>query len=116
MPWVKCRRFPLKICWSSATSGICPTAFQFRIPLNWTAERASDAAEAMGITAERVSQLGLADRVVAEPLGGAHRNISQMCDTLKTQLKDALGKVQALSTEDMLEQRYQRYMSYGIPV
>ena len=81
-----------------------------------TAERAADAAEAMGITAERVSQLGYADRIIAEPLGGAHRNIDQMYDTLKSQLNDALGKVQALSTEDMLERRYQRYMSYGIPV
>jgi len=81
-----------------------------------TAERASDAAEAMGITAERLNKLGLADRVIAEPLGGAHRDLSQMAETLKGQLKDALGKVQALSTEEMLERRYQRYMSYGIPV
>jgi len=81
-----------------------------------TAARASDAAEAMGITAERLNKLGLADRVIAEPLGGAHRDISQMAETLKGQLKDALGKVQALSTEEMLERRYQRYMSYGIPV
>ena len=81
-----------------------------------TAERASDAAEAMGITSGRLSQLGLADRVVPEPLGGAHRDISQMCETLKGQLKEALGKVQALSTEEMVERRYQRYMSYGIPV
>jgi len=81
-----------------------------------TAERASDAAEAMGITSERLSKLGLADRIVAEPLGGAHRDISQMAETLKAQLKEALGKVQALSTEEMVERRYQRYMSYGIPV
>jgi len=81
-----------------------------------TAERASDAAEAMGITAQRLNKLGLADRVIAEPLGGAHRDLSQMAETLKGQLKDALGKVQALSTEEMLERRYQRYMSYGIPV
>jgi len=81
-----------------------------------TAARASDAAEAMGITAERLNKLGLVDRVIAEPLGGAHRDISQMAERLKGQLKDALGKMQALSTEEMLERRYQRYMSYGIPV
>ena len=81
-----------------------------------TADRAADAAEAMGITAERLHKLGLADCVVTEPLGGAHRNINEMADTLKAQLKDTLSKVQALSTEDMLERRYQRYMSYGIPV
>lgn len=81
-----------------------------------SAERASDAAEAMGITAERLNQLGLADRVVPEPLGGAHRNLSQMCATLKEQLKDSLEKVQAFSTEEMIERRYQRYMSYGIAV
>lgn len=81
-----------------------------------SAERASDAAEAMGITAERLNQLGLADRVVKEPLGGAHRDINQMCVTLKEQLKEALDKVQAFSPEEMVERRYQRYMSYGIAV
>jgi len=81
-----------------------------------TADRASDAAEAMGITAERLNKLGLADTVVEEPLGGAHRDISKMCETLKGQLKETLGKVQALSPEEMVERRYQRYMSYGIQV
>jgi acetyl-CoA carboxylase carboxyl transferase subunit alpha len=81
-----------------------------------TAERASDAAEAMGITAKRLSKLGLADTVVEEPLGGAHRDISQMCETLKGQLKETLGKIQALSPEELVERRYQRYMSYGIQV
>ncbi len=81
-----------------------------------SAERASDAAEAMGITAQRLNQLGLADTVVPEPLGGAHRDIGLMCATLKGQLKETLSKVQAFSTEDMVERRYQRYMSYGIQV
>lgn len=81
-----------------------------------SADRAADAAEAMGITAQRLNQLGLADRVIPEPLGGAHRNMGLMCSNLKEQLKDALAKVQAFSTEDMVERRYQRYMSYGIPV
>lgn len=81
-----------------------------------SAERASDAAEAMGITAERLSELGLADRVIEEPLGGAHRDFEGLSSNLKNSLLDALGKLQDMDVADLLEHRYQRYMSYGIQV
>ena len=55
-----------------------------------TAERASDAAEALGITAHRLKALGLVDKIVSEPVGGAHRDTKQMCANLKRALNDAL--------------------------
>ncbi|WP_210397006.1 acetyl-CoA carboxylase carboxyl transferase subunit alpha [Motiliproteus sediminis] len=79
-----------------------------------SAERASDAAKAMGITSQRLHELGLVDKVVAEPLGGAHRDPAQMGASLKLELLTELDRLQALSTDELLEQRYQRLMSYGI--
>jgi len=81
-----------------------------------SAERASDAAQAMGITANRLKELGIADQVVEEPLGGAHRNLQQMSAKLKKALKDNLAKLDKLSADKLVERRYQRYMSYGIQV
>ncbi|MCF7982550.1 MAG: acetyl-CoA carboxylase carboxyl transferase subunit alpha [Pseudomonadales bacterium] len=81
-----------------------------------SAERAADAAQAMGITANRLHELKLADRVVTEPLGGAHRDLETMSATLKTSIENALNKLKKYSVEELLERRYQRYMSYGIPV
>ena len=78
--------------------------------------RAADAAQAMGITAERLHQLGLADKVLEEPLGGAHRDIEATTATVKSNLLDVLSKMQEMPTEELLERRYQRYMSYGIEV
>lgn len=79
-----------------------------------TAERASDAAEAMGITAPRLKELGLVDTVISEPLGGAHRNISEMANSLKGSLTSQIETISALSKEEMLERRYERLMSYGV--
>ena len=79
-----------------------------------SAEKAADAAVAMGITAERIKELGIADRIVEEPLGGAHRDLSSMCANLKSQMQSALDNVIALDSEALLERRYQRYMSYGL--
>jgi len=79
-----------------------------------SAERAADAAQAMGITANRLYELKLTDRVITEPLGGAHRDLEAMSDTLKASILKALDKLKKYSTEDLLERRYQRYMSYGI--
>jgi acetyl-CoA carboxylase carboxyl transferase subunit alpha len=78
-----------------------------------TAERASDAAEALGITAHRLKALGLIDKIVNEPVGGAHRDPKQMAAQLKRGLVDALRQVADLNTADLLERRYQRLKSYG---
>ena len=78
-----------------------------------SAERAADAAETMGITAPRLKTLGLVDKVVSEPLGGAHRDHAAMAQNLKKALQDALKQVSGLSTSELLAQRYERLMSYG---
>jgi acetyl-CoA carboxylase carboxyl transferase subunit alpha len=78
-----------------------------------TAERASDAAEALGITAHRLKALGLIDKIVNEPVGGAHRDPKQMAAQLKRGLVDALRQVADLSVPELLERRYERLKSYG---
>ncbi len=78
-----------------------------------SAERASDAAKAMGITSERLHELGLVDQIVAEPLGGAHRDPALMAASLKQQLQASLGKLTGLADQELLDQRYQRILSYG---
>jgi len=78
-----------------------------------SAERASDAAEAMGITAERLYSLGLVDEVVPEPLGGAHRNHETMFETLRERLVAQLDTVSSLSVEALLDERYRRLMAFG---
>jgi len=79
-----------------------------------SAEKAADAAKAMGITSDRLSELGLVDKVVEEPLGGAHRNPQQLAATLKAQLLSSLERLEGLSTEELLARRYDRLMSYGL--
>ena len=78
-----------------------------------TAERASDAAEALGITAHRLKALGLVDKIVSEPVGGAHRDTKQMCANLKRALNDALRQVGDLKAKELLDQRYERLRAYG---
>ena len=78
-----------------------------------TSDRASDAAEALGITAHRLKALGLIDKVVSEPVGGAHRDTRYMASQLKRALVDALRQVADLSTKDLLQRRYERLQSYG---
>lgn len=78
-----------------------------------SADRAEDAAKAMGITADRLEELGLIDEVIEEPLGGAHRNVQEMADTLKSTLSRALSELDQMERSEMLEQRYARLMSYG---
>lgn len=79
-----------------------------------SAEKASDAAEAMGITAPRLKELGLIDYLIEEPLGGAHRNPAAMFKTLKLTLMDNLEKIEGIPLEQLLQTRYQRLMGYGI--
>lgn len=78
-----------------------------------SADKAADAAEIMGITAQRLKTLGLVDKVVPEPCGGAHRDHSVMAQSLKKSLQDALRTLSAMSTSELLEARYERLMSYG---
>ena len=78
-----------------------------------SAEKAPVAAEAMGITAPVIKENGLIDNIVQEPLGGAHRDMEMMAATLKQRIKQDLADLNTLSKEELLEQRYQRLMSYG---
>ena len=78
-----------------------------------SAEKAPDAAEAMGITAPKIKELGLIDNLVEEPLGGAHRDMDTMASNLKQRIKQDLTDLNTLSKEELLEQRYQRLMSFG---
>lgn len=78
-----------------------------------TGEKAAEAAEALGITAPRLKSLGLIDKVVSEPTGGAHRDPQHMCTLLKRALGEAWRQLSALDPEELLERRYQRLQSYG---
>jgi acetyl-CoA carboxylase carboxyl transferase subunit alpha len=78
-----------------------------------TAERASEAAEALGITAHRLKALGLVDKIINEPVGGAHRDLKQMCVQLKRALNDALRQVADLKTVELLQRRHERLQGYG---
>jgi len=78
-----------------------------------SASKASDAAEAMGITAPRLRELGLIDEIVPEPLGGAHRDLDAMTANLKQSLIATLDALESIPTEKLLEARYARLMQYG---
>lgn len=80
-----------------------------------SAAYASLAAEAMGLTAVRLNELGLVDEVVKEPLGGAHRDMDAAALSLKHALLRQLATLKGLSTETLLDTRYERLMSYGRP-
>jgi acetyl-CoA carboxylase carboxyl transferase subunit alpha len=78
-----------------------------------SADKARDAAEALGLTAPRLLELGLVDKVVREPLGGAHRNPRSMAIRLKAVLLNQLDELEAVPVPDLLERRYQRLRGYG---
>jgi len=78
-----------------------------------SAEYASDAAEAMGLTAGRLHELGLVDQVIAEPMGGGHRDHNAMADALKASLIENLERLSAKDEDTLMADRYQRLMSYG---
>jgi acetyl-CoA carboxylase carboxyl transferase subunit alpha len=78
-----------------------------------TAERASDAADALGLTAHRIKSMGLIDKIINEPLGGAHRDPKQMAAMLKRALADTLRQFQGVKTKDLLAARMQKIMAYG---
>ena len=77
------------------------------------ADKASTAAEVMGLTADRLKKLELIDSIVEEPLGGAHRHPEQMAQNLKAQLNADLAELSVLDNDALLARRYQRLMSYG---
>jgi acetyl-CoA carboxylase carboxyl transferase subunit alpha len=78
-----------------------------------SAEKAPDAAETLGITAQRLKTLGLVDKVVTEPVGGAHRDPQQMALLLKRALSDSLRQLQGMPLEELLRHRHERIMAYG---
>lgn len=78
-----------------------------------SADKASTAAEVMGLTANRLKQLNLIDNIVPEPLGGAHRDYEAMAKNLKKRLLADLADLEVLDQENLLDRRYQRLMNYG---
>ncbi|MFY0989387.1 acetyl-CoA carboxylase carboxyl transferase subunit alpha [Halomonas sp. C05BenzN] len=80
-----------------------------------SAEKASDAAQAMGITAERLKELGFVDTLIEEPLGGAHRHPVTTADRVRTSLLESLDRLDAMDSDALLARRYERLMSYGAP-
>jgi acetyl-CoA carboxylase carboxyl transferase subunit alpha len=78
-----------------------------------TAERASEAAEALGITANRLKTLGLIDRVINEPVGGAHRDHAQMMNAMKRVIQEQLKDFANRPIDALLKERFDRLMSYG---
>ena len=79
-----------------------------------SAEFASAAAEAMGVTADRLKRLGIVDHIIAEPLGGAHRDVAEVSASIKAALLDQIEQLTAMDLDDLVERRYRRLMSYGI--
>ena len=78
-----------------------------------SADNAPDAAEAMGLTSERLEELGFIDDIVPEPLGGAHRDFSAISESLKLALIKQLDELREMPVDDLLKRRYERLMSYG---
>jgi acetyl-CoA carboxylase carboxyl transferase subunit alpha len=78
-----------------------------------SAAKAPEAAEALGLTAHRLKALGLIDKIVSEPLGGAHRDPKQMAALLKRALGDSLRQFQGIKTRELLAARHARLLGYG---
>ncbi len=79
-----------------------------------SADHAAAAAEAMGVTSERLKQLGIVDEIIQEPLGGAHRDVSATAANIKTALYEQVERLMAADIDNLVAHRYQRLMSYGI--
>lgn len=78
-----------------------------------SADKAADAAETLGITATRLKTLGLVDKIVAEPLGGAHRDYAATMETVGKALRDTLRQLQNRPSNELMQNRFNRLMSYG---
>ncbi len=80
-----------------------------------TVDKAPLAAEAMGVTSSVLEELGIVDETIAEPLGGAHRNIDAMAETLRSRLTEQVDRLSSMPLAELLQKRYERLMSYGNP-
>ena len=78
-----------------------------------SAEKAPEAAEAMGLTAKKLKALQLIDQIIPEPLGGAHRDVDAIASSLKHALIESLDNLSTTSIDKILDQRYQHLMAYG---
>ena len=78
-----------------------------------TSDKAQDAADALGITAHRLKALGVVDKIVNEPVGGAHRDPKQAAAFLKRALGEAYRQVADLKVKELVDRRYERLQSYG---
>jgi acetyl-CoA carboxylase carboxyl transferase subunit alpha len=78
-----------------------------------SSEKSAEAAEAMGITASRLKELGLVDGIIGEPLGGAHRDYDAAANRLRDALVESLAAFDGGDTEELIERRYKRLTSYG---
>jgi acetyl-CoA carboxylase carboxyl transferase subunit alpha len=78
-----------------------------------SAEKAPEAAEAMNMTSGRLKEQGLIDEIIAEPLGGAHRSMPTMYENLSNTLNKLLDELEKQPIEQLVEARYQRFMSFG---
>jgi acetyl-CoA carboxylase carboxyl transferase subunit alpha len=78
-----------------------------------SAEKAPEAAEAMGLTAQRLKELDLVDAIIPEPLGGAHRDVEATAQRLKAALLESLENFEHIPVDRLLDQRYERLMHYG---
>ncbi|MGB2681703.1 MAG: acetyl-CoA carboxylase carboxyltransferase subunit alpha [Candidatus Competibacter sp.] len=79
-----------------------------------SADKAPEAAEALGLTADRLLKLKLIDGIIPEPPGGAHRDVGRMTENVRAALHKYLQQLDALSADELLERRYQRLMAYGV--
>lgn len=80
-----------------------------------SADHKAAAAEAMGVTSSRLEELGIVDQTIAEPLGGAHRDMKTMAARLKDNLREQVARFSGMDTDELLERRYRRLMSHGSP-
>lgn len=78
-----------------------------------SADKAKDAAEAMGITSDRLLELGLIDRIIDEPLGGAHRNYDGAAENLRAILNEYLDELESISRDDLVARRYEKLLAFG---
>lgn len=81
-----------------------------------SAEKAPEAAAAMGVSAENIKALNVVDQVIDEPLGGAHRNVTELADRMRSHFRQSLSELQGLSQEQLLENRYAKLMALGINI